>query len=435
MWKMALVCIIALCACSDKTQIAQNDNNDNFLQKARESYSKKQFAESASLFVKAQKAKQPSEICEAQLGEILCLVALSNKFKEKIDTWDVGRLYYWKGYSLDPFSEIPVSYQQKFQNTSPHKLFHILDLLLETGHDKSIKLFLQTYPQPNLQTFILAKAWYALENNSYNEAQRLFSFVDIDNEHLLTRQSGILLTKVLLKKQVTPSDLKDIMANKYFFIANKQVDIDANEQSIVGNMLFHFGVMAKHSIPIWEQGKTFVAQNANSISQEAHDDYLQLFSLATAWKLFTKGDLESAKQNFQQIINNKKKLSRFCEAHLGLAVIQWMQEEDYEELHPHFSWLKQHSYWLGGKSISLLSEKRRPQEAWQKVLEKNSQHKVYLVLLDTLCRLGEGRSAYALLGNLMSDFEDADLISLYEKEDKNIPKDVYAENKIWEKID
>ena len=112
-----------------------------------------------------------------------------------------------------------------------------------------------------------------------------------------------------------------------------------------------------------------------------------------------------------------------------------MEEEDYEELHPHFTWLTQHSYWLGGKPISLLVEKRRPQKAWQKVLQKNSQHKVYLVLLDTLCRLGEGRSAYALLGTLMSDFEDADLISLYEKEDKNIPKDVYAENKIWEKID
>ena len=315
MWKIALVCMIVLCACSDKTQIAQNDNNDNFLHKARESYSKKQFAESASLFVKAQKAKQPSEICEAQLGEILCLVADNGKFQEKIDVWDVGRLYYWKGYSLDPFAAIPASYQQKFHDISHHKLFHILDLLLEAGHDKSIKSFLQVYSQSNLQTFILAKAWYALENNTYSEAQRLFSFVNTDKEHHLIRQSGILLTKVLLKKQVTSSDLKDIMENKYFFIANKQVDIDADEQSIVSNMLFHFGVMAKHSIPIWEQGKTFVAQNATNMSQEAHDDYLQLFSLATAWKLFTKGDLESAKQNFQQIVNNKKKLSRFCEAH------------------------------------------------------------------------------------------------------------------------
>ncbi|BBM83664.1 hypothetical protein [Candidatus Uabimicrobium amorphum] len=435
MWKIVLVCAVVFCACNNKTQITPNDTDDNFLLKARESYSKKQFTQSASLFVKAQKVKQQSEISEAQLGEILCLVAVDGAFQEKIDAWDVGRLYYWKGYSLDPFAEIPASYQQKFRDVGNHKLFHVLDLLLETGHDKSIQSFLQVYSQSNLQTFIVAKAWYALENNSYDEAKRLFSLVNDDKQHRLIRQSGTLLTKVLLKKQVTSSDLKDIIKNKYFFIANKKIELEVNEQSVVGNMLFHFGVMAKHSIPIWEQGKTFIAQNANDMSQEAHDDYLQLFSLATAWKLFTKGDLTSAKQNFQKIVANKKKLSRYCEAHLGLAVILWMEEEDYEEVHSHFTWLNKYSYWLGGKSISLFIEKRRPQKAWQKVLQKNSEHKVYLVLLDTLCRLGEGRSAYALLGTLMSDFEDADLISLYEKEDKNIPKDVYAENKIWEKID
>ncbi|WP_372369054.1 hypothetical protein [Candidatus Uabimicrobium sp. HlEnr_7] len=434
MWKWFLVFIL-FCSCTDKTQVTHEESNEDFLYQARICYSKKEFQKSASLFTKAQKREQKSEVLEAQLGEILCLIALNSNFKAKINTWHIERLYYWQGHSLDPLDEIPTSYQEYFRQLQieDYKLYHILDLLLETGQDQSVQNFLQSFPQARLKNFIVAKAWFALQSNLYDEAHRLFNMVNANKD--LTIKSGILLTNILLKKPVSSSDLKSIKDKKQFYIANKQVPINDDEKSIISNMIFHLGVVAKLSIPIWEQGKAFVSRNKKNIQEEAHNDYLQLFSLAVAWKLITKGNLSSAKQSFQKIINNKKKLSRFYEAHLGLAIILWMEEEDYEELHPHFTWLKGNNYWLGGRSISILLKERRPKQMWQKLLQEHSEHKAYLVVLDTLCRLGEGRSAHALLGTLMSDFENADLISLYEKEDKNIPKDVYAENKIWEKID
>lgn len=66
---------------------------------------------------------------------------------------------------------------------------------------------------------------------------------------------------------------------------------------------------------------------------------------------------------------------------------------------------------------------------------KDKDHRIYLTLIDVLCILGDGRAAQSLLGELVTRYQKKHIKNIYLEEQQYIPKDVYTENQIWEKLD
>lgn len=439
MLRFFLLFLLVISSCTEKKSPHVQNEKKTIFASAKEAYIKKNYTHSLKLFSQIKTQLVGTTKLEAQLGEIASLISLGKDISVEIENWDIDRQYYWGGRSFDPSETISLNNIEQFnQKKISYKKLHVLDFLLETGNDDAIKILIKQKKNYLLNEFVLARAWFSLKQNLYAESQHLFSLVNDSNQNS-SCILGLLLIDVLRGQDEIPEAivqsfvLKDCYSldQEQIVLSKKKLN-NITSETLIADMIFHLGVSTKHAFPILERGIQFVTQNKEKISEST--DYLELFSLAQGWLVFSKGNLNNAKKIFEVIVAKKNSTPRYFEAHLGLAIIYWMEEEDCEELRKHFFWLKNNVYWLGGRKISLFS-KKRSHANWQKSIDENRKNRENLVLLDALCRLGEGRSAHAFLGYLVDEFENQKTLLLYEEEEKNIPKDVYAENKIWEKID
>ena len=82
--------------------------------------------------------------------------------------------------------------------------------------------------------------------------------------------------------------------------------------------------------------------------------------------------------------------------------------------------------WIAGKRFAFLrtEERKKYTEQFQKLPLENKKQ---LLIFDALCILGDSRSAYGLLGDIMPKLSKENQ-EIFIVEENNIPNDPYAEN-------
>ncbi|NUM32992.1 MAG: hypothetical protein HUU50_00465 [Candidatus Brocadiae bacterium] len=465
---MKLSCIICLsllsllfCSCNDQSSTTVKEQEP--LQKARSLFEEKKWDKAAEEFDLAQKTQSGMDQDEAQLGSIVChLLSQNPRWEEQIKLWQPGMRGYWHGKSFTAIESIPLDKRDAFydilkKEDMPFSYLLLVQFLLLEGYENSVSAVVEKMPQHKKLAwdFILLTAWENLKQKQGNEGEVLFEVVyqnAVSQEQKDEAIYGILLGNFFTperKKEISfPKlweyrlDLKKISAfrsssplNVYRSPLEKD-GLSLQQHIVFCDMLFSFGGFLLEPVNLWEQGlayldkykQDFLANN----QQEAYDCLRKRFYHAIAWFHCIKGDLEKAGNRFVfETLEGKKERED-----LGFALILWKQGHPLSDIVKQLSsvaWKEE--YFVGGRKFSFYRLPSR--ENKRSEIEKlwaEPYHKIAFILFDVFCLTGDGRSAHILLDQIVSEFPE-NIYSLYMAEEENIPKDPYAENQIWEKLD
>lgn len=464
---MKLSCIIGiaflslfLCSCNEEkiNTSAQEDP----LQKARTYYEEKNWEKASIEFDLAAKSCHGIDQDEARLGSIVCrLFDKQSSWEEKINLWKPETRGYWHGKSFTTMETIPLDRRDGFyeimkREDIPLAYFLLMQFVLLEGHEHFVSSIIEKMPlHKNLAwDLALLSAWENLKQKQGNEGESLFEIIyqnAISPEQKEEAACGILLGNFFApekKKEILfPSgwdyrmDLKKISVFRSsspihdFQVTLEKTNLSLQQSLIFCDILFTFGGFLPDPVPVWEKGLDFLNESKGKFTEEnqkLYDASRKRFWSAIAWFYWIKGDLEKAGKNFIFETHDGKKEKE----DIGQALIAWKQDISLSDIAKQFSsaqWKEE--YFVGGKKISFYRlASREKKRAEIEKLWNDPLHKIAFILFDIFCLTGDGRSAHILLDQIVSEFPE-NIYSLYMAEEENIPKDPYAENQIWEKLD
>ena len=193
---------------------------------------------------------------------------------------------------------------------------------------------------------------------------------------------------------------------------------------------------------IWQKGEQLLQKNLTALQKRLPALYLSLekrFALAGAWCDFLAGRMPAAHVVFTSCLAGPAEPGWLKqEAKLGLALLAWKDNNSIEEIVTSMGEHHRNNYyWLAGHKVDFyrLAARRKHKDNIERLCKQSESHRVYFTLIDALCLLGDGRAAYALLGQVIERYPEAEVRTIYLAEQKNIPGDAYADNQIWEKLE
>ncbi len=445
------------------------------LERARKSYQNQKYDESLSLFSQcleecleeSSSKKKEGKFQEAQLGGIVSQLLLSKKVDSRINELSPTIRYYWNGNSFSLWDDISTKSQEELQkNLSSDKSYiflQVVDLLIRERHLAALSFFIKEEKldeslEQVVWDFSLTKAWGMLQKNKILPAKELFLFLkkNLPSVSRFTQsgQSGWLLTQVLSQpwKEIHIDEVTKAFHHNSFFLDREEWSLqestslaalfergglaeakDLNKYRIfLAEMIYSFGKVSTQHDDVWRKGLIFLNKKASA--KEPFVLFMKRrFHCVLGWDVLAKGDLKKAEKIFRRLLKASQSVQE--EAHLALLVLEWKKYSSLSQCIEKAKEKKfQNQFWMAGRNLEIFRFPHRQEnrEQWQKVFQENSIHRVFLILLDSLCLLGDGRSAYELLGNLVDTYPE--LQELYILEEENIPKDPYTDGKIWEKL-
>lgn len=444
---------------------------------ARSLYAKGEYARSAEQFSACLQQKGLSQPVqeEAQFGRIVSsLLAQTSSWKNAVSDWHPGLCYYWQGKAFTFTDGLPShgdALAQSFPPEHPaHRYFLLTNFLLQKQHFAVIPLVLQEIePATAGYEFCLSYGWETLKQGRLHLP--LLKLLedwgrkrDMPPELREEVAAASLIAKILDKPDLTwnEGELNQVTTWQYrldrqvldFFRANSPAQRYAKScqnlpwapqraELLLADMLFVLAGRSQQRIPLWNKGLRFLqtrSPNTYRITPyaELHQLLTNRFYSASAWDNFTVGDPTHAMKIFENLAAAKE-VQWQQEAKSGLTLIAWKKEEiGLEELSNSFIFTTWPNYFLAGKQFDFyrLPSRQERQELIEKMVTQQPEHRSYLVLFDTMCLLGEGRLAQLLLQGVVAQYSgNADIPKIYLPEQENIPKNVYAQNQIWEKND
>ena len=452
---------VFFCACTEKT--SPTLDNEGPLKKAQSLYEEKKWQSAAIEFDSVLKSCNEIEEIEARLGSIVCrLLDKNSEWEEQIKLWKVGTRGYWHGMSFTVLESISLDKRDDFDEVLkktdiPFGHFLLIQFLLLEGYENSIPLVVEKMPSyRNLAwDLLLLTAWQKLKEKQGNDREALFDL--IYQNAVSPEQKAEATYGILLGNFFSPENKKDVIcpdAWEYyvdlkkisFFRSSSPISvyqefltkssIALQSPLVFCDLLFTFGGYLSDPVPVWEKGILFLESHKPkedvSNLKAVCDCLKKRFSHAMGWSYLMKGDFENAQKHFLLESQDGKKEKE----EIALALIAWKQGTSLVDIVKQFSptsWKEE--YFLGGRKVSFyrLPSREAKREEFQK-LWNDPIHKIAFLFLDIFCLTGDGRSAHILLDQIVSEFPE-EIYSLYMAEEENIPRDPYAENQIWEKLD
>ena len=393
------------------------------------------------------------------------MLAGNYAWQKSLEKWKPGVRYYWDGKShsiLDGISTKQGKYFleiiEKQKEVRP-KLF-VLSFLLKEKHLGMIPFFVMNFKNADIAwELCLAAAWQKIKQGKNGQASSLFDLAKQSNlkKELKSEVSyGSILAKVLMGIRLRFQDKRALKGKTSYKIGKNKVDFFRDYSTLtqykssltklpveflIADMCFVLGRNSSKRRFIWQKGLRFLGRHKKKFSGEKAEIYqclMDRFKIAMSWSYFIIGKYNESQKIFKTFVVDKAKKIWHDEAQLGLCLISWKQESDLEDIVEKYKPISWPSYGLGGRKISFfrttIRDKNR--KAIENLCKKQTKHQIYLVVLDALCILGDGEASKKLLADVMEQVaKNPDVQSLYLAEQVNIPKNVYAENQIWEKLD
>ncbi len=464
--RLGSICLFLWClGCDNQASQTNKPQNQSDLKIAHQFYQTKQFKEAAIFFQKHAKRivndlQKEAEYQEAWLGRVVCLL-LSNDplWHTELKSARFGSRWFWRGLSYDFLENLSQLHQEYFKGYTkaadfPQEEFVVLHFLLQYKHWQHITEVIAKYIHPRLSwDFCILQAWQHLKQSNFAEAKAIFELCSNATTQIQHWEAlyGLGLIAILENPQQIPSislppepqyvlELRTIplfRASSPLTMHQKLLEENTDDWQpiLLSDLLFRFGAISNQQIFVWKQGSLFLEtlqQMGNPHLSPVYQTLNHRIQSSIAWHYFTRGEFEFAKAIFAQF----KTQPWQQEAHLGLALLNWKQGQHTSELlqsleNVEIDW----DYWLSGHKIAFFRlENRRQSMDEIQTLGQKKQLRFAFILLDTLCLLGDGRSAHAFLGDVL-ELVPKTQQQFYLLEQANIPQDIYAENRIEEKLD
>lgn len=396
-------------------------------------------------------------------------------WKERMTTWQPDVFYIWEGKRVLPTDGLSPSNASYFEGKMPSEnparaYFLILHLLLNRRHYQLSALIAEMPEGKEVAwEFCISWGWELMKANDYAEAKRLFEIIaraEIALNQKEEARFGALLARVMVCPDAPLGD-DDValfagrwtycMERKtieffrstspvypYAKVASEVLFSKATAHLMVADMIFLAGGSSGQRLTVWQTGIAFLESNAPDYAQRPdlipiYATLSRRFQKAIAWGNIVEGEYKEAKKIFEsvQTLDAIEK----SELRLARAFINFRDDPSLEIIYaqfPDMSWPGWPDYWLGGKKFSFYRIARREErrETIESVCLQNPEIRTCLILLDTFCLLGQKDTARQLLSLIVREYSDnAEVKALCIEEDKEIPRDVYAESQIWEKLD
>ncbi len=459
------------------------------LVEAHELFKQGKFAESVPVFAAYLQKNEAIGQEEARLGlAAASFLADLPTWKKHVETWQATSVYHWQGKSFtlsDGLSKNAAEYVTSHlgQGHPSRTFFLLLHFLLSQHQYVTLPRLIAAMPEKELAwEMSLSFAWAQVKGGHYSDAADLFAIMlapsplarsDITPAPQVTPAQcqeawwGLCLSKVA--QQPDASDVAAVTKEQKFLPTGWEYQIerqvfdffrpgtpiarhrDAGQQIfdkcdkrlvvqfLLCDMMFVVGSQARNRLDLWHKGMTLLRQLTSPQElaelQSIRNDLGQRLELAIAWDNWISGRNEQARATFKKFAANPGIWQH--EGLLGIALLAWKEDASLQDLADKFPVTSWPAYALGGREFSFYRlESRKPRTAAiDALLAKEPEHKTYLILFDALCLLGDGRAAYQLLGHIVAEYSDPAVKQIYLEEQGNIPKDVYAQNQIWEKMD
>jgi hypothetical protein len=452
-----LFSLLLLSACGKDSQV-KVDKAPSTLGVAYNDYQKQDYAKAhTEFFALSQKSNlSKDKQHEAMLGSVICaILAGDEQWQNYLSNWSVEERYFWQSQSFDAvdglvgknleyFRSLPLTPEDK-------KLFFVLHFLIQQKHHPFIQTVAKKLSEnKDWKNFCLAHAWGKLIQGKYQEGIQIFqSIMDVMPEKATDIEQGILMGQLLLGKMPKNIPWQKLPTKKYSFgVIYKEVfrssspiqpiakASDKNLQMLTFiDSIYTFGKLTQQSNHVWQTGINTI-DGWEDFSPQWAQLTKQRFFAAISWQHLIAGNYPEARKGFEELSSNENEHLQ-KEGELGLAILYWKEEFSLDEIDNNIgkSWP---IYWLGGKKFNFyrIQDRLHRQKEIDQLANTKGEHLSYLILLDVLCLLGDGRSANSLLSNVIENHTNtANTKQLYMAEQNYIPKDSYAENQIWEKMD
>ncbi len=457
--------------------------SDNFLQLAYIAYQNHKFSEAAtqfSSFLQKNKDSSETEILEAKIGHIISLLRNSDgDWQKQLSISGIIEHGYWQGkaFSYSQYlSESNIKHlQQKFitelANSKELVIVAILtqhfceNYLTNEEYSKAILAILQnsstgikqnTLTIQYLHEYCLFLGWQLLRLGYSHAGFYLFSSLSLYDPILKKEcQYGMALAQILDPtlgniSQNFVDSLEFNFETRSISLLRTSSILQEYETAIKKNkeqwkdwtlcdMIFMLGATAPKPFEIWQEGYNFILSQISKHPAEAQiisDNLQSRFEMAIAWSNFVRDNLT---QSIEIWTRYEKNLDAKWqqESKLGLALASWRMGQNLAEIAPKLNNINlEADFFLAGYKVSFYRYTHRQANKTQfENLCLNEEIKIGFLLMDVLSILGDGRGAYSILGHIIQLQPDLQYQSLYEAEENNLPKDPYAENQIWEKLD
>lgn len=467
-------------ACQDKIPPAAVKKVEGLVA-ARQLFQQGLFAESAASFAACLQQQTGSGQEEARFGLLAAaFLAELPEWKNHAEKWPAATVYHWDGRSFSLADGISKNSADLLGARIGHDhpargYFVLLHFLISQRRYETLPRLVAAMPENELAwDMTLASAWTQLRSGRYADGAELFSSMlvqtlDAPSPQLSPAQRqeawwGRLVGNLVqqaepkapaIGKGQQPAGWQYSVERHDFdpfragtpLAAHRQVGqklLDQGERQMMArviliDLLFVLGSQASNRLDLWNKGLVLASQEASSPSvAEATalcQDLSRRFELAIAWDNWVSGRSEQARATFKFFATTPGAWQ--SEALLGLALLSWKEDAALQELPEKFPLVSWPNYCLAGREFSFYRLEARKQRTndIDALIAKEPEHKTYLALFDALCLLGDGRAAYQLLGRVIAEYNDPASKAVYLAEQANVPKDVYAQNQLWEKMD
>lgn len=454
---VSIFIIFILIGCQQEQEYHQENKKEVLLQNAYNLFVQKKY-ESALLQYQQQILTIPKDTVlyqESQLAILLCQIFLDQLPPHALQDWKVDTRLYWQGQSFTLWESIPKYHNSLFQTSIknfPYKSFLLLEFIINQPEfqesfpiEKYIQQYITTEYQSLAWNLILIHSWNHLRKNDVKIARIFLSSVQefAIQEKQKTEAKTALFIADILQHQISNISLTDPI---YSFnlteidlyrsntilapFKNEKIHIDEEKIYIQADVIYQLGGIAWNPIQVWQTGIEWL-QKQHTVSQEMKKLLLSRYTSAQAWTYAMKGQWQRA----IEILNNIQGQKHWNdEKQLANIIYIWIQENSLELLTKELSKIVwEDEIWIAGKRFAFLrtEERKKYTEQFQKLPLENKKQ---LLIFDALCILGDSRSAYGLLGDIMPKLSKENQ-EIFIIEENNIPNDPYAENQIWEKLD
>lgn len=457
-----------LCGCGEKEKAVLSSDPDG-LKKARSLYQAENFTQAAQAFlqfkdISPQASSEEKE--EATLGRLVCLLLAKQPWEKEMESWKPQGRGFWAGKSFIALENIPLEKREYFHpllRKPDFPLAHFLLLQLLFMHQRleclpTVICNMREY-QKEAWDFVLMTAWAKARKEDFAQATSIFAIVQGQSSLTPAQKEEARQGLALMPVLASPRSASEVAfpESRELYLELQPIDffrasspLSAYEGKITdGNLLssmrmvdllFLFGGISNNPLSLWQKGLEFLEARQSEfdkLHQEAAYQTLRMrFLFSMAWIAFLQENFEAAEKQFSLGLADSQSQPLEEEGKLGLALLSWKKGASLTEAqNPLLSNAWEESYWLGGRKFSLyrIAERESRRQEIEKLCEQK-QHRLDFIFLDILLLLGDGRSAHQLLDQIVSEYPE-EIHTVYMAEEQNIPKDPYAENQIWEKLD
>lgn len=419
--------------------------------------------------------KQPAEQKLGQgnqLQEIVKEIAAGGDWKTRLENWKPDVFYVWEGKTFTATDGLaPVNavyFQEKISRENPaNAAFLLLHLLLREKRYPLLGTVIATTSPADQEIawdLCLAWSWEMVRRSDWQEAGKLFESVLKIETGLAVRQQkesvmGMSLCALMSKPGVDLSD--EILATVpepgwQYYLERRPIDFfrvsspahacemlkekafsEFAARLVLVDVFFVAGDMCRNSAAVWQTGCDYLKAAAKDAGPEWAPLCAALdsrFRRAIAWNQALEGDTSTAQKFFASAQGDAEK----ADAELAMAFMEFSDNPSLESVEIESIQKTWPHYWLGGRQFSFyrLPQRQVRKELIERACAQESNLYKYLVLLDAFCLTGQKDWAKHLLGLIVDRYrEHADIVKLCVEEEKEIPKDVYAESQIREQLE